>query len=164
MNFQKVHTLDCTGYWTSPHRNIHFHQWCMGGIDKIRNNGEVFKTWKTILKELNIQRVDLLKMDIEGYEWTTLPFMLQHPDENKLPKQILFEMHMFPFGHVKEMFEGNYFPPGTPPEMMPQQGNFLHPLVRLFHLMYSRGYHVANYEYNPQSIEECCQEFTMIRK
>jgi hypothetical protein len=64
---------------------------------------------------------------------------------------------------VKDTFGGQYFPPGTPAEMMPVNANFLQPVIRLFQQIYYRGYEVANFEYNPESIEECCQEYTFIR-
>jgi hypothetical protein len=54
------------------------------------------------------QAISLLKLDICGYEWNTLPYLLDDPDTNKLPKHIAFEFHLYPpdfalkeFGHIQ---------------------------------------------------------------
>jgi FkbM family methyltransferase len=49
------------------------------------------KTLKTIMKELNHDKVDILKMDIEGSEYGVLDHMLLH---SIYPKIILVEFHL----------------------------------------------------------------------
>jgi hypothetical protein len=91
---------------------------CIGDADEVRD-GRVYKRASTILKELNIPRIDLLKMDIEvcrqrrtiavtlwwnaarshdqntrtqGWEWRVIPGIIQDMKGNA-PGQILFELH-----------------------------------------------------------------------
>ncbi|KAJ3008957.1 hypothetical protein HKX48_008253 [Thoreauomyces humboldtii] len=59
--------------------------------DEIRD-GRIFKRISTIAKELNIPKISLLKMDIEGYEWPVFEGFKTEP-EALLPKQILVEIH-----------------------------------------------------------------------
>ena len=62
-------------------------------IDKKENADSIqveMKKISTIMKKLNHTRIDLLKMDIEGSEYTVLENML---DENIFPKQLLVEFH-----------------------------------------------------------------------
>ncbi len=71
---------------------VTFRKWCLGPENILVGNRE-YKTYGTIMKELGIKRVDYLKMDIEGYEWTTLPAIFDEPSHT-LPSQISFEMHI----------------------------------------------------------------------
>lgn len=158
-----IHTFDCTGSWEVPDKRINLHPWCLSKEDTVIN-GRTYKSWDSILKELQINNVDLLKMDIEGYEWNTLPYMLQHPEQSKLPKQIFLEIHFFAPAHAQRFFQGKTQPEGTPADLIAEDGlNYLHPAVRLFQLFDSRGYQVAATEYNYMSSAECCQEFTFVR-
>lgn len=56
-----------------------------------------YMTYKSILKTLDHPVVDLLKIDIEGYEWRVLKQILNAPDATDLLKdvrQILLEIHL----------------------------------------------------------------------
>lgn len=56
-----------------------------------------YMTYKSILNTLDHPRVDLLKIDIEGYEWRVLKQILNAPDATELLKdvrQILLEIHL----------------------------------------------------------------------
>lgn len=113
-------------------------------------------------------------MDIESYEWSTFPFML-NSNKALLPKQILMELHFFPKTHIEAEYSHflkssngtSYQPPGTPLNMIAPLVNgkldYFHPSIRFFQSIYVAGYDVAQFEYNSASIEECCQEFTFIR-
>jgi len=109
-----VHTFDCTGprsRFTVPnHERLHFHHVCLGAEPvpaptelgpKIFNStviGEIM-TLHQIQKMLNHKRIDLLKFDIEGYEWPLIDSwpLLSDPrsQDYVLPYQIVFELHYY---------------------------------------------------------------------
>ncbi|KAJ3198625.1 hypothetical protein HDU82_001181, partial [Entophlyctis luteolus] len=86
----KIHVLDCTGDFVSPDPNIIMHKWCLGKDELI--NGLIFKTWNTIISELKIKQVQLLKIDIEGWEWVVMPELLE--TAKVFPRQVAIEMHI----------------------------------------------------------------------
>jgi FkbM family methyltransferase len=66
--------------------------------DKKGSNDQafVFTSLLQLIKEKKLPRVDLLKLDIEGYEWDVLENELSEvwkEDESMLPDQISFELH-----------------------------------------------------------------------
>ena len=105
-----IHTFDCNVIPRVPQalrKRVTFHRWCLGehdyelsnrGIEVNSHNGgghggtAVFRTWETTLRTLGHKRVDLLKMDIEGYEWDVLNAMMQ--SSYPLPFQITIELHL----------------------------------------------------------------------
>ena len=50
------------------------------------------KSLSTIMKEKNIDKIDLIKMDVEGEEYRVLPNMIK---SNIFPTQICIEFHNF---------------------------------------------------------------------
>jgi hypothetical protein len=106
----EIHTFDCTGsisrFRKPTHDRLHFHHVCLGaksaaapkecgGKDTIC--GEVWTLLET-QRNLKHSRVDLLKMDIEGYEWPIFESWPELADKNVseqtlLPMQILVEVH-----------------------------------------------------------------------
>ena len=146
-----------------PDKRINMHKWCLSSEDTVIE-GQEFKSWNSLISGVGVDHVDLLKLDIEGYEWNTLPYLLQSSLSENLPRQITLELHFFPPWHAVTCFQGSFQPKGTPPEFLAKNGtDYLHPTIRLFQLFYERGYHVSSSEYNHFSIEECCQEFTFVR-
>jgi hypothetical protein len=107
----EVHTFDCTGpisrFDVPSEPRLHFHHICIGaknmpmpespaGGGRPTVQGETWKLEK-VQKFLNHSRIDLLKMDIEGFEW---PMLNQWPELSEirssaavLPFQILLEIH-----------------------------------------------------------------------
>jgi Methyltransferase domain len=121
----EVHTFDCTGSIDRFDRKpdgVHFHHVCLGtdnleapanctGTEKC---GETW-TLEKIQSQLQHDRIDLLKADIEGYEWSLLEsWWDQHQLEQNgtsrnvvvLPHQIMMEVH------YKTQF-AELRPPGT---------------------------------------------------
>ena len=107
----EVHTFDCTGplsrFQKPDDERIHFHHVCLGtqheGIlpeEECKNeNNKCGETWTLfeMQQRLEHNRLDLLKIDIEGFEW---PLFESWPeladrasDEMILPMQILVEVH-----------------------------------------------------------------------
>ena len=77
-----VHTFDCTvGNPKGVPFGVSFHPWCVGGQDEqkivssdLGHQGETgqYYTLATIMSKLNHPNVDLLKMDIERYEFAVI--------------------------------------------------------------------------------------------
>jgi len=104
----QVHTFDCTGpagrFQQPNNPNLYFHHVCLGTQHEDAPKSCVGKkkcgeTW-TLLdmqQHLNHDRIDLFKIDIEGYEWNLLeswPELSDAASANMvLPMQILIEIH-----------------------------------------------------------------------
>jgi hypothetical protein len=112
-----IHTFDCTGpldkFQKPPNDRLHFHHVCLGptsepanandpkcapGFEE-RHPGKCGETW-TLLEmqqKLHHKRIDLFKMDIEGFEWPMFeswPVLddQKRSEELSLPMQILVEV------------------------------------------------------------------------
>ena len=96
----KVYTFDCTyaGKSINPQRHV-YKEWCLGKSTKydmpLQTNSNTaknpeYKSWTTALEELNLTHVDALKIDIEGFEWSTLDTWQR---EDNLPGQLAIELH-----------------------------------------------------------------------
>ncbi|KAI9136030.1 methyltransferase domain-containing protein [Paraphysoderma sedebokerense] len=154
-----IHTFDCTGNWTNP--STIFHPWCLGEknedkmfADKIYQpdaKKSVFRTWDTIMKDIQVQRVDVLKMDIEYFEWQVLPFLLDVPSDN-LPIQILLEIH---YDANTYTFNRNWL------NHSESSRNSAHSMVKLMRLLDRLGYRTARMEYN--WFGGCCAEVVLIK-
>jgi len=99
----EIHTFDCNVDPRVPselkHR-VKFHQWCFGdrNVETAGLDGRPpvkFRTFSETLRTLGHTHVDVLKIDIEGYEWDVFDAMLR--DSSKLPFQILVELHLTAF-------------------------------------------------------------------
>merc|ERR1712187_1035342 len=53
----------------------------------------VFKTLSQTMKELGHSYIDLLKLDIEGFEWFLFETEVFTKKREQLPEQIAFELH-----------------------------------------------------------------------
>ena len=106
-----IHTFDCTGPLSrfDPPKNerLHFHHVCLGmkslpapNITKGKKRkdivGEVW-TLEEMQSTLHHNRIDLLKMDIEGFEWPVMYHWHDlfdiRGDTSVLPMQIVVEIH-----------------------------------------------------------------------
>jgi len=111
----EIHAFDCTGPITRFHApsrirdRVHFHHVCMSNenqpapavaaVQKLGNPimGEMW-TLEKMQQQLNHTRLDLLKMDIEGFEWPIFdswPLLSDYEGSSKvkLPMQVLVEVH-----------------------------------------------------------------------
>ena len=104
-----IHTFDCTGpisrFQVPPNPRLHFHHVCLGTQFQPKKTncprinmacGEMW-TLHDMQRRLKHDRIDLLKMDIEGWEWPLIeswPDSYSSPQEAEqviLPMQILVE-------------------------------------------------------------------------
>ncbi|TPX64609.1 hypothetical protein SpCBS45565_g05738 [Spizellomyces sp. 'palustris'] len=126
-----IHTFDCTGSWQDPSTKLH--PWCMGGEDKTDDKGRQYKRMSTVSKELGVETISLLKMDIENFEWPFFIDLLNEPVENR-PMQILVEFHAgIPVGNVPRPYE-------TAPTMFEGwDRNWAVPMIRMLKLFDKLG-------------------------
>jgi Methyltransferase domain len=97
-----IHTFDCTGpkqRFEIPDSRIHFHHICIGAKheekpDDCLNSekcGEVM-TLREIINYLNHSNVDIIKLDVEGFE---ISILNSWKSEDTLPSQVLMELHYY---------------------------------------------------------------------
>eukprot|EP00977_Amphora_coffeiformis_P017908 scaffold6007_cov183-Amphora_coffeaeformis.AAC.32 len=118
----KIHTFDCTGridrFRKPTSDRLHFHHICLGIENKPMPVkpcqgpraicGEMW-TLLEIQRRLNHTRIDLLKMDIEGFEWPIFeswPEIEKDPkmsEQTLLPMQIMVEVHYHT--NIKELLQ-----------------------------------------------------------
>ncbi|KAI9138754.1 methyltransferase domain-containing protein [Paraphysoderma sedebokerense] len=155
----KIYTFDCTGTWS--HQSTEFYNWCVGEKDEEKMFSDplyqmepkpaVFKTWQSILNLTGVERVDLLKMDIEHFEWQVLPFFANIPPAS-LPTQILLEIH---YDSSTPTFNPGWL-------NHPEAGyNSAKSMIKLMRFLDGLGYRVARMEYN--WFGGCCAEVVLIR-
>ncbi|TPX34635.1 hypothetical protein SmJEL517_g02668 [Synchytrium microbalum] len=159
----KIHTFDCTGNWSHP--PVVFEPWCLSGEDKVMGDGKIYKLWPSLLRDAGIPKVDLLKIDIEGYEWATIPHLLRNSTYEQLPRQISIELHLW-----KKFLDGSTV--GVPADYLAfnlDQSysaiafDYLHPTISLFQDFFAAGYEIAAAEMNPESAPAaCCSEYTFV--
>jgi len=153
-----VHGFDCTLLAAQPQWNFTFHDTCIGQSHAFDGNSYSmakrkadltfeFKGLDTIRTELGHSHIDILKMDIEGFEWDIFVGLLQLQDLD-LPQQLLFELHT----------EGAN-PTWVPPSLV--KGKTRREVVDLFLRLYDRGYRVVYKEVNIG--DPRCADFTLLR-
>ena len=97
----EIHTFDRNLY-ECPKDICTFHQVTFGDGIKPANS----KNWQTILHELNHTNrfIDILKIDIEGTEYTFFPQILNNK-KIALPRQILVELHPTNVSIIHDFFD-----------------------------------------------------------
>ena len=127
----------------------------LGNQDGSNNNRKgqnpIFRPLLQLIKEKNLTRVDLLKMDIEGHEWKIFAndlVDLWKADDSLLPDQIAFELHT-KYAH----------PRFVPPELVKDKGRDA--VNELFLLLNDMGYYVLSKNINRWA-PSCC-EFVIAR-
>ena len=95
----EIHTFDCNvAIPKVPPKlssRLTFHKSCVGGRNELDAEGHAFRTLASIQAELGHKKVDLLKVDIEGFEWEL--FNTWEDTHSTLPFQISTELHLTAF-------------------------------------------------------------------
>lgn len=154
----ETHAFDCTIDPSAPAvsgKSFKFHNWCIGRRDNVsfKDNNYLktdsslqFKTMSETMKELGHSSVDLLKFDIEGFEWQLFDTELLQSDNP--PEQLSFELHT----------------QKANPAYVPQKGVHDKGFVqvnRLFRSLFDMGYRVTSKELN--SGDPACAEFVAVK-
>jgi len=152
----EVHTFDCTFKGKSIRPGRHFyHSWCIGNPGLGIGTNLTFKTWDDVTVELRHDYVNLLKIDIEGHEYSVLS-KFQAGSSRVLPDEISIEIHAryvagWANTHIEGSWQNGLYLPHTPADMG---------LVFM---------HLANQGYGVYMSEEnldwymCCSEFSFLR-
>jgi hypothetical protein len=92
----EIHTFDCTVREdrlpvTFPAR-VTYHSICLGSDEDVKSQ---YRSLGSLMREFGHKQVDLLKMDIEGFEYRVVEAMYGSflKGETNLPLQIAFEQH-----------------------------------------------------------------------
>ncbi len=122
--YGSVFAFDCT----SPRfveskakaHNVTFRRWCIGregplsahyvAAARLSSTNFTFKSLMAVKKELGHDVIDVLKFDIEGYEWMLLETeILSAAGRDALPMQLMFELHIAGSSpkHVPERLVGS---------------------------------------------------------
>jgi hypothetical protein len=148
-----VHTFDCTS--SPPQQKInrlHFHKICLGENSPLQHflyplagknmNDSSFQSlymkFNQILEMLKHSTVHILKMDIEGAEYSVFVDLLQNSSGLSLPYQITFESHWW----NRDIYHA-----------------ILH--ISLFSQLWKSGYRLLSYEAN--ELDRSCVEWTFMR-
>ncbi|KAI9325513.1 methyltransferase domain-containing protein [Zopfochytrium polystomum] len=144
-----IYTFDCTGEWT--HEATQFRPWCVADRRFTDDKGREYFTLDGIMKEVGVETVELLKIDVEGYEFQVLEAWRTVP-RHMLPRQILIEVHFWTreIAAQSEITEGAFFPP-----------NWAHRALAFRRTIESMGYHIAYREMNNYSM--ACAEYVLVR-
>jgi hypothetical protein len=149
-----VHTFDCT---SSPpekkHDRLHFHRICLGEDSPLQHyiypqsgkkmtdetsSEKHFLKFDQIMKLQRHSKVHVLKMDIEGGEYSVFTDLLKNTSRLDLPYQISFESHWW----NRDIYHA-----------------ILH--MSLFSQLWRSGYRLLHYELNEG--DQYCVEWTFIR-
>lgn len=157
----ETHAFDCTVDPKSPSvagKKFNFHQWCIGehGNASFEGNRYLqanetslkFKSLSETMEQLGHTHIDLLKFDIEGFEWPLFQSQLLAQSGQNLPEQMSFELHTQ---------KAN--PAYVPQENVHDKGYVQ--VNRLFKSLYDIGYRVTSKELN--SGDPACAEFVLIK-
>ena len=154
----EIHTFDCTGphsrFIKPKNDRLYFHHICLAAesvnAPETCDNGHEsicgpMMSIQHVQDMMNHTRIDLLKMDIEGFEWPILKSWptLQEDDSAVLPYQILVEVH----------YISQFLQVGTP--FSPQEH------VKLQEHLLNMGYATIVRDDNPHCPH--CTELSLVR-
>eukprot|EP00798_Chlamydomonas_sp_ICE-L_P006840 gene6840-30816_t len=135
----QVFTFDCTvAQGKTLSENHQFHKICIGQSAQA-GAGANFKSLTEVTQMLNHPKIDVLKIDIEGFEVSVLEDWIE--TDPVLPFQLSIEMHFKPIGPAPFARESE--------------------MILLFTHLYNLGYAIVSKENN--MIGDCCAEYTLIR-
>jgi hypothetical protein len=164
----KVHTLDCTYNGTSQDPRHSYHKWCVASAATAAEQGPPYFSWSRITQKLGHTRVDILKIDIDGYEYEVVgdwgvEYAAAADGSGStgslvLPDEIAMEVHMMikPKPSARPWLKTWLMKlPKDIPHALPGMGLFFSSLAEL-------GYGVYMMEIN-EGAPECCSEFSLLR-
>jgi hypothetical protein len=167
----KVHTLDCTYNGTSQDPRHTYHKWCVASAATAAARGPPYYSWSQITQKLGHTRIDILKIDIDGYEYQVVgdwgveyAAAAAAADRSSssgslvLPDEIAIEVHMMirPQPSARPWLKTWLTKlPKDIPHALPGMGLFFLSLAEL-------GYGVYSMEIN-EGAPECCSEFSLLR-
>lgn len=155
----EVHGFDCTSNLEDLARaaagKVSLHPWCVGKerafennyYSKHAHNALTFFSLREIMHKLGHRKVDVLKFDIEGFEWELFHSEILPPQVPK-PNQLLFELHT----------------QGANPQYVPRgvvQGKTGAQVDQLVLQLFQLGYRIFDIDINPG--DKYCAEFGMLR-
>jgi FkbM family methyltransferase len=157
----EVHAFDCTSDAESmlvkaAEANIQFHPWCIGTPRSFENTTYTkgntkqifeFLTLDAIMRRLGHDHLDMLKMDVEGFEWDLLEQEVIQAKDTRRPAQLLFELHT-------QAAKPKYVPPAL------IRGKDRAAVQDLFARLAEVGYSVVSIEANEN--DPACSEFTLL--
>lgn len=157
----QIHTFDCTGLESRFHKpdedRLHFHHVCLGAVsakgigsdhescvDKRNLCGDSM-TLGEIQERWGHDQIDLLKLDIEGWEWPL--FDVEHTNV-EMPMQLLMEVHYDAHRGVRGVIHNQTMRSATD-------------MVRFSTHLQGMGYAVVHRDDNPMC--KHCTELTLTR-
>jgi hypothetical protein len=147
----EVHTFDCTYPGASLGERHHYHRQCIG-----KSSDSKFVTLDKAVAMVGATTLDLLKMDIEGYEYDV--FADWDINTKSLPQQLSFEVHhtnmyLGTANHLNMESHEQLVWPGVDTITLSQ-------LAVLFMHLAKLGYAIVSQE--PNGGSPCCSEFTVL--
>jgi len=149
-----VFAFDCTNTANPAWTLFKFYSWCIGTETSLENTDRPkiadskFYSLGTIKQKLGHHKINMLKIDIEGFEWDILQNEIIKGRDEDLPDQILFELHT-------EGADPSWVPPNV------VANKTIYAVNLLFWELRKRGYQVANKELN--NGDNKCAEFVVLR-
>ncbi|WPT12164.1 hypothetical protein PSENEW3n2_00003822 [Picochlorum sp. SENEW3] len=148
-----IFTFDCTYDGVSQGTRHTYVQKCIGTAPKESSNPS-FTTLAHAVRDLGVSTIDLLKIDIEGYEFDeTAYWSIKDP---WLPEQIAIEVH-----HSQAIYSGKAANTDFSNLLWPAHDLYLSDLALFFGHLGHLGYAIASREDNP--FGTCCAEFLLVR-
>ena len=148
-----IYTFDCTYAGSSQGPRHKYINKCIGTAAK-ETTDEKFTTLENAVKELGISSIDLLKIDIEGYEFDETAYW--SIKDSWLPEQVAIEVH-----HSQAIYSGKGNNTDFSNLLWPVHELYLSDLALFFGHLGHLGYAIASREDNP--FGTCCAEFLLIR-
>ena len=154
----KIYTFDCTYEGNSLGKRHEYIKKCIGTVEKAGINKD-FMTLSVAARDLGVNEITLLKIDIEGYEFDEIAGW--SVTDLSLPEQISIEVH-----HSQVIYHGGA---NSSHYKVQDFSNLLWPVhhlslsdLALFFGHFGRlGYAIVSREDNP--IGTCCSEFLLLK-
>jgi hypothetical protein len=165
-----IHTMDCTYNGTSQGPRHSYHKWCVASAATAAKRGPPYFSWSQITEKLGHTIVDILKIDVDGYEYDVVgdwgreyaAAAAEDRSSNNsklvLPEEIAMEVHMMikPKPSARPWLKTWLAKlPKDIPHALPGMGLFFMSLAEL-------GYGVYMMDINTGA-PECCSEFSLLR-